>query len=37
MSGKHLVVDVDNIIDYQSIEKVEKIKLLMEKIIQENN
>ena len=37
MSGKHLVIDVHNIIDYATIEKVENIKLLMETIIKENN
>ena len=37
MSGKHLIVDVNNITNYESIEKVESVKVLMEKIIKENN
>lgn len=37
MLGKHLIVDVSHIADIESIEKVENIKVLMERIIKENN
>ena len=37
MLGKHLIVDVNNITNYDSLEQVENIKVLMNKIITENN
>lgn len=36
MSGKHLIVDVNNIIDYEVLEKVENMKVLMDEIITKN-